>query len=234
MKVAVLNYAADVGKTILTRHLLRPRLEASDVCSVSPFSPLDGQSTLDLMQKVHRTQNAILDVPYWQTEAILQSFVEYRGAHKDYDFILVPTTAGSDRVLRGTISTILALQKIGVPAERVRVVFNGLKRRMDVFKAFAPLYGYWDAERTFVWNTAAVIHQSELFRQTVHCEMAFAEFGEIPIDLGEDLPAIEDAEDRDAYVKWGVVQRMVPGVVAELDVVFRTLVRAPSALLGAI
>jgi len=231
MKVAVLSYSADTGKTVLARHLLRPRIEAAGMCAVSPYTPLDGRRILDVMQKMLRVQNMVLDVPYWQTEAVVQSFVEYRSAHEDYDFFVIPTIVGSERVLRGTIKTISALQKIGVPAERIRVVFNCIERWMDLSKVFAPLFGYWNAEKAFVWNAAAVIHQSELFDQTYHSELTFADFLQIPIDLREDLPAIDDAKEREAYIRWGVVQRMVPGVVAELDAVFQTLLEAPSASL---
>ena len=41
----------------------------------------------------------------------------------------------------------------------------------------------------------------------------------------------ELTEDRDGSIRWGVLQRMVPGVMAELDAVFQTLVETPSASL---
>lgn len=223
MRIAILNYAADVGKSTLALHLLHPRIPDAELCAIDPYQPLNDAGVWDLMGKVVATANIIVDTPSWQTESLIQGLAECRGALEDYDFFLVPTTAGLVSTTRYTIFTIETLREIGVPASKIRLLFNCVERGADLRKEFSSLYRYWEKDKAFTLNANAVVHRNHLFQQLYRSDWTLAKLSEDQPDFLEEVVATDDVDDR-RVLKWYITaHRMVPSVVAELDAVFQTI-----------
>ena len=224
MRIAVLNYAPHVGKSTLTRHLLLPRIPGAELFEIDSYHPLDSESMWDLMCGVIKAENIVVDVPYWQTPELIQAFRTYVGSQEDFDVFVIPTTAESAVTVQKTVVTIAALKSIGVPATKIRPVFNCIERATNMSRAFSSLYQYWKEEKGFVLNATAVIHNSGIFRQFEGIDLTFAQLLETSADSLWEVARTDGIDDRCVWGGLISTKRMVPGVMAELDVAFRTLV----------
>ena len=72
MKVAVINFSGDVGKTTVARHLLLPRITGAEIIAV---------------------ESAVVDIGASNVEELLALMQRYRGSHEDFDCFVVPTVA---------------------------------------------------------------------------------------------------------------------------------------------
>lgn len=171
MKVAVLNYSGSVGKTVIASHLLAPRIANAEIIAVESTNETAADLGLDIEQlrgeqfgrlfrKLLTAENAIVDVGASNIEDFLAELVKYHEAHLELDYYVLPVIA-SGKAQRETISTIQALAGIGVPAERVRVIFNRVDS--DVIDEFAPIFGYARQAPLFVANPQARIFENEVF-----------------------------------------------------------------------
>lgn len=224
MLIATLNYAPHVGKSVLARHLILPRIPGAELLLIDPYRPLNGKHTFDTVCNILMGDNLVVDIPYWQTCWLFNAFRDYEGLHKEWDYFVIPTTAESDLTARLTIATLSKLSEIGVPANKIRLVFNAVDRRTDLSQAFSALYRYWNKETNFELNDAAVIHYSPVFPRIFRTDLAFEQMVENPArDLQRAAPTAV-FEDNYAQKKLVAANRKLPGVQAELDAVFRMLV----------
>lgn len=171
MKIATVNYSGSVGKTVTTSHLLAPRIPDAEIIAVESTNESAADLGLDveqlrggqfgrLFRKLLTAQAAIVDVGASNIEDFLAELVKYDEAHLEIDYYVLPVVT-SGKAQRETIKTILALEQMGVPADRVRVLFN----RVDssVQEEFAPIFGYARQARSFIANPDAAIFENEVF-----------------------------------------------------------------------
>lgn len=171
MKVAVLNYSGSVGKTVIASHLLAPRIPDTEIIAVESTNESAADLGLDveqmrggqfgrLFRKLLMSESAIVDVGASNIEDFLAELVKYDQAHLEIDYYVLPVVA-SGKAQRETIKTIQALAEIGVPAERVRVLFNRIDA--DVKEEFAAIFGYARQAGSFVANPEAAVFENEVF-----------------------------------------------------------------------
>ena len=171
MKIAVLNYSGSVGKTMATSHVFAPRIPGAEIIAVESTNESAADLGLDveqmrgehfgrLFRKLLIAQAAIVDVGTSNIEDFLAELVKYDQAHLEIDCYVLPVVT-SGKAQRETIKTIQALAEIGVPAERIRVLFNRVDA--DVKDEFAPLFGYAKQASSFRANPEAAIFENEVF-----------------------------------------------------------------------
>ena len=134
MKIATVNYSGSVGKTVTTSHLLAPRIPDAEIIAVESTNESAADLGLNveqmrggqfgrLFRKLLMTDTAIVDVGASNIEDFLAELVKYDQAHLEIDYYVLPVVA-SGKAQRETIKTIEMLAQMGVPAERIRVLFN--------------------------------------------------------------------------------------------------------------
>lgn len=171
LKIATVNYSGSVGKTVTTSHLLAPRIPEAEIIAVESTNESAADLGLDveqmrgeqfgrLFRKLLMAESAIVDVGASNIEDFLAELVKYDQAHLEIDYYVLPVVA-TGKAQRETIKTIQALSAIGVPADRVRVIFNRVDA--DVQEEFAPIFGYARQVGGFVANPDAVIFENEVF-----------------------------------------------------------------------
>ena len=52
MKIAVINFSGNVGKTTIARHLLLPRIDGAELFSVESLNAADGEGHADRLEGV--------------------------------------------------------------------------------------------------------------------------------------------------------------------------------------
>jgi hypothetical protein len=146
MKVAVINFSGNVGKSTVARHLLLPRMPEAEFVAVESINADEGTGESvrgkqfgQLQEQLLLIDAAVIDVGASNVEDFIKLMQQYRGSHEDFDFFVVPAVKEAKQI-KDTIATITALAAMGVPAERIRVVFNKLEPDETVEEAFFPLY----------------------------------------------------------------------------------------------
>ncbi|WP_287955594.1 StbB family protein [Achromobacter sp.] len=171
MKIVVLNYSGSVGKTMATSHVFAPRIPEAEIIAVESTNESAADLGLDveqmrgeqfgrLFRKLLMAESAIVDVGASNIEDFLAELIKYDEAHREVDYYVLPVVS-SGKAQRETIKTIQALTQIGVPTERVRVLFNRVDA--DVKEEFAPIFGYAIQAGGFMANPEAAIFENEIF-----------------------------------------------------------------------
>ena len=130
MKVAVINFSGNVGKTTIARHLLAPRIAGAEVISIESLNADDGQASAlrgsqfgELQEYLQTVDNVVVDIGASNVEELLSLMRKYRGSHEDFDYFVVPTVPALKQQ-QDTMATLAELARIGIPASKLRIVFN--------------------------------------------------------------------------------------------------------------
>jgi hypothetical protein len=130
MKLAVINYSGNVGKTTVARHLLAPRMPDCQVVAVESINADDGQPVTirgrqfaQLQEFLQSVDNVVVDIGASNVEELLKLMRRYQDSQEDFDGFIVPTVPARKQQ-QDTAATLAELARIGVPPDRLRVVFN--------------------------------------------------------------------------------------------------------------
>ncbi len=227
MKVAVINFSGNVGKTTVARHLLAPRMGAEVIAVESINSDesedlIRGRQFGQLQEYLLTVEDAVVDIGASNVEDVVQLMRQYRGSHEDFDFFVVPVVPNAKQQ-RDTIATIDALAEIGVPPERVRVLFNQVEATADPEAVFSGLFAYQASARSCVVNREALIHVNELFEKLKGSSLSIAALARDETDYKARIKETDDSEERQRLARRVSLKRLAVGVTAELDCVFAAL-----------
>jgi hypothetical protein len=145
MKVAVINFSGNVGKTTVARHLLAPRIDGAQVIAIESINADDGQAQAlrgrqfgELQEYLQTVENVVVDMGASNVEELLSLMRKYRGSHEDFDYFVIPTVPALKQQ-QDTIATLAELTRIGVPASKLKVVFNQVEDDAKVSESFDTL-----------------------------------------------------------------------------------------------
>jgi hypothetical protein len=226
-KIVVTNFSGNAGKSTISRHLLAPRMNNATVIPVESINSdgsddvaIKGRQFAELMEALAVMDNAVVDVGASNVEDFLGQMKDYRGSHEDFDYFVVPTVPKKKQI-RDTIATIDTLAEIGVPADKIRVVFNMVDRDEDVERAFSGLFEYHKDEKNFTLRPGAVIQVSEIFGKIGNGSIK--DILNDTTDLKAELQAANDPDAKLAISRRIAIKRLAVGVNEELDAVHKTL-----------
>lgn len=170
MKVAVMNFSGNVGKSTVSKYLLHPRIQGAALLAIETINADEGDAESVrgnqfglLQEQLMELDAAVVDVGASNVEDVMKLMRQYRGSHEDFDAFVIPATREAKQV-RDTISTIRALAQMGVPPERIRVVFNRVDPVEDVRTEFAGLFNFHAEHPVFTIVAEAAIYYSELYQ----------------------------------------------------------------------
>lgn len=231
MKVVVINFSGNVGKTTISRHLLLPRLKCDRAIPVETVNQdeneegsIRGRQYSDILEAITLMDDVIIDVGSSNVEEFMIKMRQYRGSHEDFDFFLVPAVTQAKQ-LKDTIATIEALAEEGVPAKKIRTVFNFVKHDESLERAFDGLYRYHAAEKKFTLVPGAVIHENDIYDKIKLSDRGISEILSDTTDLKEILKAAKSTEEKLAISHRISLKRLAAGVKEELDATFKVLFR---------
>src|SRR4051812_38206942 len=148
MKIAVINFSGNVGKSTVARHLLLPRIDGAEIVAVESLNADEGQGQAmrgrqfgELQEYLQTVDSAVIDIGASSVEELLGLMQRYRGSHADFDYFVVPTVLAFKQQ-QDTIATLVELARLGVPPSRVKLVFNMVEYGSDVAQAFAVVLGF--------------------------------------------------------------------------------------------
>ncbi len=229
MKIAVINFSGNVGKSTVARHLLAPRMGNAQIIAVESINSdgtdeeaIRGKQFGDLMEALALMDNAVIDVGASNVEDFINRMTQYRGSHEDFDYFVVPTVSKAKQQ-RDTISTIDALSEIGVPAKKIRLVFNMVELDEQPERIFSGLFEYHNSAKNFTLKPDAVIHVNDIYGKLKGAEQGIADILNDPADLKGELKKATDSDDKLRISRLIGIKRLAAGVSEELDAVYKTL-----------
>ncbi|MCW7541253.1 hypothetical protein OOT46_25920 [Aquabacterium sp. A7-Y] len=228
MKIAVINFSGNVGKSTVARHLLAPRLKNAPVIPIETINADDGLTDEamkgkqygQLLEALAVTDNAVVDIGASNVEDVITLMGQYKGSHEDFDCFVVPT-APVAKQMRDTITTIEALSAIGVESSRIRVLFNMVDLGDAPASLFASLFSYHADRKNFKLSPGAVVHTNELYGKLQG--RSIQEVLDDPTDYKQLIKDSTDPGEKMKYSQALGVKRLAAGVLDELDAAFKAL-----------
>lgn len=233
MKVAVLNYSGSVGKTTIASHLLSPRMADAPIFAVESTNETAADLGLDIEQlrggqfgslykRLLSLDNAIVDVGASNIEDFLDRVAKYEDSHDELDAYIVPVVS-TGKAQRESIKTIQALAGVGVPSDRIHVVFNRVE--IDVRDEFAAIFGYAKASKAFTLTPDAVVWENEVFEALAAKRLTIANLLADDTDYRALLRGNPDADvkQRNQWTDMLAARALAKPVSRNLDAVFDAL-----------
>lgn len=231
MKIAVINFSGNVGKSTIARHLLAPRMNNAQIISVESINSdgtendaIRGKQFGELVEALALIDNVVVDVGASNVETFISQMAQYRGSHEDFDFFVIPTV-NKQKQQRDTISTIDALTELGINAKKIRVVFNMVEIEDAPERVFSGIFEYAVAEKAFTLRPDAVIHMNDIYGKLRGSEQTIADILKDPTDFKEQLKTAKDSNEKLRISRQIGMKRLAAGVTDDLDAVFKTLLK---------
>lgn len=229
MKVAVINFSGNVGKSTVARHLLAPRLNNAEVIPVESINSdgtdetaIRGKQFGELQEYLQTLDDAVIDIGASNVEDFVKLMKQYKGSHEDFDFFVVPTVPATKQQ-RDTISTVEALANLGVPAKKIRLLFNMVDLDESPERIFSGLFEYQRESKSFTLKPEAVIHVNDIYGKLKGSKTGIREILADETDYKERIKTAKDADEKLHFAQMLSIKRLAAGVSEELDAVFKAL-----------
>ena len=169
MKVAVINFSGNVGKTTISRHLLLPRIANAELISVESLNADEGQGLsmrgrqfAELQEYMQTVDSLVVDIGASNVEELMALMRRYQGSHEDFDFFVVPTVPELKQQ-EDTMATLGELARVGIPPARLRVVFNRVDDGTEVAQAFEHLLDFLELRPVSMVSTRCRLGTNEVY-----------------------------------------------------------------------
>jgi len=229
MKLAVINFSGNVGKTTVARHLLAARIPGCEVVAVESINADDGPSIkirgrqfAQLLDYLQTVSDLIVDVGASNVEDLLTLMRRYSGSHEDFDGFIVPTVPARKQQ-QDTAATLAELARIGIAPERVRLVFNQLEDASPIEEVFETLLAYCAVSGAVHPRLAACLPYNEVYARVRGTDKSLAELAADPTDYKAEIARAESMAEKIALAQKLATQRLARGVIPELDACFAAL-----------
>lgn len=234
MKIAIINFSGNVGKTTVADCIAEylgdvhvfavETINAGTTDGVNGVEHVKGKQFSDLQNQLIRLPDAVVDVGASNVEDFIKLMGQFYGSHEEFDLFVVPVTKERKQQL-DTISTIKTLAKIGVPASKIRVVFN----RVEVDEAetvnsdFALISGFYETEGKFTLDPDAVIFSNDVFPRMKSLKVRLSDLLADNTDYRAILREAEDEDEKDRAVRMISAKRLAISAKRNLDDVYNVL-----------
>lgn len=229
MKLAVINFSGNVGKSTVARHLLVPRIPGCQFVAVESINAGDGQAMTirgrqfaQLQEYLQTVSHLVVDVGASNVEDLLALMRRYSGSHADFDGFVVPTVPARKQQ-QDTAATLAELARIGVPASRIRLIFNQLEDDTPVERVFDTLLAYCASSGAVQPRTAACLRYNEVYARVRGTGQSLRDLAADPADYKTDIAKAGSPSEKMALAQKLATQRLARGVIPELDTCFAAL-----------
>ena len=112
---------------------------------------------------------------------------------------------------------------VGVPAKKIRLVFNMVELDESPERIFSGLFEYHAAAKNFTLRPDAVIHVNDIYGKLKDADKSIKDILNDPTDYKEKIKTAKDSEEKLHFAQMVGIKRLAAGVTEELDAVFKTL-----------
>ena len=231
MRVCVINFSGNVGKTTVAANMLTPRMGAT-LFSVESLNQdaagdnvevqrLRAERYGQLQKQALEHESVVVDVGASNAQMFLEMMGEYTDSHRDYDYFVVPTVKARKQTA-DTLNTIQALRNLGIEPNRIRVLFNKVGQRDVLAEDFEQLIGL-AARGTCVLNDDAKLMENEVFELIKDSDQSLAQVIADPTDHREELRHETTPEGKSARIDRLALKRLSTSCALNMDRAYAAL-----------
>lgn len=229
MKVAVISFSGNVGKTTIARHLLAPRMPGAKVVSIESINAGDdqdhvirGRQFAELQEYLQVVDDVVVDIGASNVEELLALMRRYRGSHEDFDYFIIPTVPARKQQ-QDTLATLAELSRLGIPADKVRLVFNMVEDVTDLERVFDPVLAFVRSSPVACVSLDCRLGTNEIYGRVNGAGADLSALAADRSDYKSLIAAATDGTERLALAQRLATRRLASGVVPELDACFAAL-----------
>jgi hypothetical protein len=229
MKIAVINFSGNVGKTTVARHLLLPRIKGAELIAVESLNAGEsegqaqrGRQFGELQEYLQTVDNVVVDIGASNVEDLLGLMHRYSGSHEDFDWFIVPTVPALKQQ-QDTIATIVELADIGVAPSRLKLAFNMIEDDVDVRQAFDHLLSFTAQRLIAEADPARWLAKNEIYGRVKDSGADLSALARDETDYKSLIVQAQNTADKLALAQRLATRRLASGVVPELDACFQAL-----------
>jgi cellulose biosynthesis protein BcsQ len=229
MKIAIINFSGNVGKTTIARHLLAPRIKDAEIVSVESANAdeqeadaLRGKDFAHLQQYMLASDNLLVDIGASNVEDLLVLMRKFKGSHEDFDYFVVPAVPDVKQQ-KDTANTAEQLIKMGVPAARIKIVLNRVEDTEHPDKQFGALVGYLAINKVATLTPGAFLSDNEIYQRLKSDGRSITELANDKTDYKALIAKAASQDEKLALADQLAVKRLASGVLPELDACFKAL-----------
>lgn len=236
MKIAVINFSGNVGKTTIARHLLVPRIQGAELIAVESINAdegfqgqaLRGRQFAELQEYMQTVDSVVVDIGASNVEDLMALMRRYRGSHDDFDFFVIPTVSAIKQQ-QDTMATLIELARLGISPARLKVVFNMVEDGVDVAQSFELLLAFLEEHPVARASTRCRLQANEIYgRVKTIAAVDLAALAADTTDFKSLIVKANNVAEKLALAQALATRRLACGVVPELDACFAALELEPA------
>lgn len=223
----MINFSGNVGKSTLAQHMILPRVKDAVFIPVESINADDsevesirGKEFGELTDFLQMQDAAVVDVGASNVEDFVRLMKQFRGSHQDFDYYVIPTVK-EKKQQKDTVATIEALSAIGVPASKIRLIFNKIEVDEKVESSFASIFAYHEAEKKFWLHPSAAIQDNEVFDRLKPLKMDVSSLVSDKTDYRAKITEAKDPNEKQSMVRMLSAQRLAHSANENFDAVFK-------------
>ena len=151
MKIVIISYSGNVGKTTTAAHLLAPRMNGAPLFAIETVNEtaeglgvsvekIKGTQFRQLFKPLLMLDDAIIDVGASNAEAFLDGLVRFEIFHFEFQRFIVPTTSRNQKNKKRRNRRVASPGRFSHLPEKIRLLFNRVAVSVD--EEFPPIFGY--------------------------------------------------------------------------------------------
>ena len=218
-----------MGKSTVARHLLPPRTPGAELITIESLNADEGQGQAlrgrqfgELQEYLQTVARVVVDIGASNVEDLMGQMQRYRGSHEDFDGFVVPRVPRLKQQM-DTIATLVELNRIGVPASRLKLVFNMVEDGVTVAQAFDPLLTFLKQQPIAQANQRCCLGANEIYARLKGTKADLATLANDPTDYKALIVQAKGTSEKLALAQKLATRRLASGVVPELDACFAAL-----------
>lgn len=232
MKIAIINSSGNVGKSTISRELVYARIPEPKIIvevegqnsSSSRFQSItsvkfDGSTDFNVFYEyiINDEQNVIFDIGASEIANFVTNISEY-GVLGMFDLFIVPTKADA-KIMEDTIKTIKFLQSQDIENDKIKVVFNAVKK--DVKTDFAPLLAF---KFDYEFNEDCFVRESNIISDLSLLKMTLVDvYNPDKKFYRADLLSEADPQKKKRLLKLDLINQAADKKIKEFDSVWMAI-----------
>lgn len=233
MIVAILNYTGTVGKTTIAAHLLSPRMNNAPIFAIESINEtaaalgvdvekMGGDKFHALLKRIMLENDAIIDIGASNIEEFMNNLIKFNNSHEEISHFLIPVTSGV-KEQKETVLMLDTLLTIGIPSEKITVIFNRVEN--DIDEEFQFIIARHNKDKSFTLNKECAIFENEIFNalamKGLTVDALLADTTDYKVLLKNNKDASD--EERNEWADIFVLKSLARGVKRNLDDVYANI-----------